>query len=481
MKHSAIILLTFIFSVGCHAAELPVLKVTFPASSLTDEYIQGEMTLTDTDGSVTTLPARMKVRGATSKQYSMKPSFNMKLKSGVGEEFDTVLLGIRRTSSYILDAMAIDRICMRNRVSFDIWNSLYRLPYETDFESIDGTTGQFVEVYLNDVYKGIYCMSDKINRKLLDLKKPQVDDKGNVTVRGVLYKNGTNDIGDQSTPGFFNDYTVYVARYHDAWELHEPEDYPSPAAWAPLVEYYSDGNYNSPNYISSHFESENMLDYTLLIMVLSIGDNWGNKNRYFSMKNSQSDGEKATFIITPWDLDTALGGSSTGKYYDGNYSNWSPSDIMKSVSAPFAAFYGINGMKEQLKQRWLETREECFSVESVAQRMYDYCNLFESSGAWERQCEYWDQQKNKPLYMTNLRGEINQIVEWYKARYAEIDSYFNVNDESTDSDTSAIDDITEDEIGDNNPIYDIKGVRVEKSMLRPGMIYIQKGKKFKVQ
>ena len=82
--------------------------------------------------------------------------------------------------------MAIDRICMRNRIGMDIWNEFSKLPYETDYGQRSGTVGQFVELYLNGEYKGIYCMSDEINRKLLGLKKYK-----NNTIQGILYKSGT--------------------------------------------------------------------------------------------------------------------------------------------------------------------------------------------------------------------------------------------------------------------------------------------------
>jgi hypothetical protein len=95
---------------------------------------------------------------------------------------------MRSCSSWILDAMAIDRICMRNRVAFDIWNDFSRLPYDSGFERRNGTEGRFVEVYINDRYYGIYCMSDRINRNLLNLKKVSEDEGGSITVRGVLYK-----------------------------------------------------------------------------------------------------------------------------------------------------------------------------------------------------------------------------------------------------------------------------------------------------
>ena len=449
---------------------LPVLRVSFPAKKLNyDEYLQGEMRLEMPNGSVTELPAQMKTRGATAKAYTMKPSFNIKLKDAEGNEIDSTLLDLRQTSSYILDAMAIDRICMRNRVAFDIWNAFSPLPYETDFDDRNGTIGKFVEVYMNDEYKGIYCMSDKINRKLLDLKKPQVADDGTVTVRGVLYKNGTSEIGKQEVVDFYNDSTVYVARYHDAWELKEPDDYPGYAAWAPLIAFYD--NRSSYSYISEHFLIENIVDYTLFIMTLSIGDNWGNKNKYYSIQNCTKSGTKGKFIVTPWDLDTSLGGTYNGGYYGGTYSDWKPSDISKSASAPFSTCLGQAEVKAMLKARWIETRRGVFAVDSVAQRLYDYRDLFLRTGAWERQTTHWNAQSSKPCYVQDLAEEIDLIVEWYRNRHQQLDEYFNLTEEEM-----ALDAIEADRRTDART-FNLMGQPVAPAHRTPGTLYIQGGRK----
>ena len=188
MRRKALFTLLIVSVVLNAAAQLPVLRVSFKGSLVSsNEYLQGSMSLTDTDGSVIDLPAKFKSRGATAKQYTMKPSFNMKLRDADGTEIDSTLCGLRSASSWILDAMAVDRICMRNRVAFDIWNEFSKLPYETQFDSRNGTVGKFVEVYINNKYYGIYCLTDRINRKLLDLKKPQVEEDG------MKYCNGKED------------------------------------------------------------------------------------------------------------------------------------------------------------------------------------------------------------------------------------------------------------------------------------------------
>ena len=114
------------------------------------DYTNGTMQLTDENGNVVELNAQFRTRGATARQYLMKPSLNMKLRTDdYSASQDSMLLGMRSMSKWILDAMAIDRICMRNRVAMDVWNEYSPLPYDTEFDGRSGTIGRFVEMYIN--------------------------------------------------------------------------------------------------------------------------------------------------------------------------------------------------------------------------------------------------------------------------------------------------------------------------------------------
>lgn len=407
--------------------KLPELRLTLPASCIgsslsvdkaaLEDYQEGTMVLTDTGGVEVNLPMKCKIHGATAAAYTMKPSLALKL------EDDSCLLGIRSCSSYILDAMAIDRINMRNRVAFDIWNAMSRLPYETQYDGRNGTEGRFVELYINDKSYGIYCLNDKINRKLLDLKKPKTNTDGTLkTLRGALYKSGTTDIADQNTPGFFLDNTVCVVEYHNAWELKEPEDFPCEAAWAPLLGFYN-GNHNYA-YVKEHYYLKNLVDNQLFIMALAIQDNWGNKNKYVSVVDMSAADDAARLVYTPWDLDTSLGGKYDGGYYDGNYSDWKPADIGKSATQVFSVCQGETEYKEMLRSRWAELRLTELSVESVSKRLRDYTELLEQSGAWKRQWDTFQSRKSHPQLVENLSKEVELIIEWYAARFVEMDEYF---------------------------------------------------------
>ena len=180
-----------------------------------------------------TYDCMLRYRGGNSTKYT-KRSYTVKLVDENGEDLDVNLLGIREENNWILDAMAVDRIRMRNRVCFDIWNQISYTPYRTDFNNRNGTKGEFVEVFLNGKYHGIYCLSDKIDRKLLGLKKIKADDDGGHTVRGLLYKG--KDWKNKSI--YLKDYVSwkYDTVIWNSWELSYPDDFPSKDTWQPMMD-----------------------------------------------------------------------------------------------------------------------------------------------------------------------------------------------------------------------------------------------------
>lgn len=418
------------------AAGLPVLRVKFDGEIVRDmSYVNGKMQLTDTDGKVIEMPAKFRTRGATAQEYLMKPSLNMKLRTAdYSEEQDSALLGMRSCSSWILDAMAIDRICMRNRVAFDIWNEYARLPYETDFNGRNGTEGRFIELYINDQYYGIYCLSDRINRKLLNLKKVKEQEDGTVLIRGVLYKSGTMNMLNQNEPAYSDDSVTCVVEWHDAWELKYPEEYAGRVAWQPLQDAILQGT--STEYVKKYFYLENLADYQLHVMALGIADNWGKKNRFFSIRNINKDindsdpteSDRRRIVVTPWDLDTSLGGAYNGEYYGGNYTDWPVRDIPKNSPYPFSSLHDDAEYGSVLKERWLKTRTRAFSPKNVKAKLEAYRDLFINSGAWQRMVDYFETQKERPCYVKDLTKEIQSIMVWYEARFQEMDAFFGVTD-----------------------------------------------------
>lgn len=353
------------------------------------------------------LKAGVKVRGASTAGYPKK-SYSVEFRDSVGEEVDIQMFGLRNDGDWILDAMYIDPARMRNRLCTDIWNAYNRIPHlEKEPDALNGTRGLFVEVVLNGEYNGLYCLTERVDRKQLKLKK---------------YKNGYRGVSFKSVSwdnlmGYCS-YNPDLGQETLLWNGFESE-YPGEveyAGWIYLQEFleFLSPKYTSDEYfateVESHIYLDNLVDYILLINAVYAIDNVV-KNLYLNIYNVQ---ESRRVFFTPWDLDATF-----GRTYDGSAIN-------------LYAFYGsvpfgnvlvtrlwndnVCGFREMMEMRWKELRTTALSVDSVAARIRGYQELFEESGAYERERQLWPQK------CKDIVEEADFMIDWYTRNVEVMDS-----------------------------------------------------------
>ena len=443
---------------------LPLVNVEVDVSGLKKEsYIPGHITIVDaemrTEGRLmASFDCKLRYRGASSLKYEKK-SFAIKLLDSDGEDLDVNVFGIRKENDWILDAMAIDRIRMRNRVCFDIWNEISKTPYKTDFDNRNGTLGYFVEVYLNGDYHGLYCMTDKIDRKLLGLKKAKEQSDGSVYVRGVLYKGEAWTDATRMTGYDISE--SFDGEAWNGWELQYPDDYPCYDAWKPLmnlIDFCNTRNAFFKLHYRQHFYYDNLVDYALFIMGLNIIDN-NVKNTHFSCPDINVN---ETFLITPWDLDCSLGGLYEGSHYE-EYTK------ITNLTGNYLFYqmymYNVDNFRESMKERWQELSLGIMSPNSFNSRLDAYAKRFKESGAWQREYDKWN---NNPVPL-NLDEELEYVKKWYVNNIAALNKVLGV----------IADDIPyvfQDTDSYNMRMYNIDGKRI---MSNPTgrRIYIENGRK----
>ena len=443
---------------------LPLVNVEVDVSRLSKEnYIPGHITIVDaemrTEGRLmASFDCKLRYRGASSLKYEKK-SFAIKLLDSDGENLDANVFGIRKENDWILDAMAIDRIRMRNRVCFDIWNEISKTPYKTDFDNRNGTLGYFVEVYLNGEYHGLYCMTDKIDRKLLGLKKAKEQSDGSVYVRGVLYKGEAWT--DATGMSGYDTSESFDEESWNGWELQYPDDYPCYDAWKPLmnlIDFCNTRNAFFKLHYRQHFYYDNLVDYALFIMGLNIIDN-NVKNTHFSCPDINVN---ETFLITPWDLDCSLGGLYEGSHFDEyvKITNLTGNYLFYQMY-----MYNVDNFRESMKERWQELSLGIMSPNSFNSRLDAYAKRFKESGAWQREYDKWN---NNPVPL-DLDEELEYVKKWYVNNIAALNKVLGV----------IADDIPyvfQDTDSYNIRMYNIDGKRI---MSNPTgrRIYIENGRK----
>ena len=443
---------------------LPLVNVEVDVSGLKKEsYIPGHITIVDaemrTEGRLmASFDCKLRYRGASSLKYEKK-SFAIKLLDSDGEDLDANVFGIRKENDWILDAMAIDRIRMRNRVCFDIWNEISKTPYKTDFDNRNGTLGQFVEVYLNGEYHGLYCMTDKIDRKLLGLKKAKEQSDGSVYVRGVLYKGEAWT--DATGMSGYDTSESFDEESWNGWELQYPDDYPCYDAWKPLmnlIDLCNTRNAFFKLHYRQHFYYDNLVDYALFIMGLNIIDN-NVKNTHFSCPDINVN---ETFLITPWDLDCSLGGLYEGSHYE-EYTKIT--ELTSNYLYYQLYVYNVDNFRGSMKERWQELLSGIMSPDNFNARLDAYAKRFKESGAWQREYDKWN---NNPVPL-DLDTELEYVKNWYVKNIAAMNKTLGV----------IADDIPyvfQDTDSYNMRMYNIDGKRIMSNPFGR-RIYIENGRK----
>ncbi len=385
---------------------LPLINIESDADSTSHEYfVDGRITIVQYGGDTITHYCLIRRRGKTA-LFLPKKSYSIKLVDEEGEKVDDNLVGLRTDNTWILDAMGIDMLRMRNRVLFDIWNEYSHTMWDTKFNNRNGTVGTMVEVFINNEYNGIYCLSDKVNRQLLNLRKARVNDDGSVTVKGLLYKGKSS--------GLSNALLDYVEDRTDTlkWntiELQYPDEYPSLQTWQPLMDLIDFNGKSELEYFKEHYNEwyyvDNLVDYWTLIIAFGL-DDMPYKNTFLSTPDINFEHR---YMITPWDLDACL-----GRGCDGKEIYVSASLFRLNAYAPYNRLipYNIDGFKNSIAQRWLQLVENQLSPSNLEQHINAIAQRYKESGAWAREYDRW---KDTNIAITeNIDEEIEYVMNWYQ-------------------------------------------------------------------
>lgn len=428
---------------------LPIVELN--CSSVNSKaYTTGSLRVTDPAslGYDSLMIAAFKYRGASSSNYP-KRSYAIKLRDENGNSVDRKLLGYRSDNNWILDAMYIDLACMRNRVATDLWNAFECKPYYADREKKvrTGTRGKFVEVILNGQWWGLYCMTEKMDRKQLKLKKfvPAAQSTtGENEVHGVLYKSNqwTYEVfmGHESNDDNDNKQVIYphkkVSDYKnilgkETWceyEFKYPDYEDEAVEWRPL---HDAANMVATSFIlnidsvKSRFDYPMLRDYYLFIDLLLATDNHGKNLFWYAYDTQGPEGDKLS--LAPWDLDGTF-----GQDWDGMITNTKDvtldfdTYIKNYEHGQFAIFDLIKSRSEwqqDLKDRYAELRiKGVISGDSIANRFANYASLFEASLADQREQNMWSKtyhSRHKDIQggATYAESWIRRRVNWLDQKY----------------------------------------------------------------
>ena len=404
-----------------------------------DEDLKSPATMTVIDARARTRDARqqwvsyhtpigIRVRGATSAGKEKK-SFAVELRDENNESKNAHILGYRDDNNWILDAMFNDLSKMRNRVMTDLWNSVDDLPYKKDNDyQANGTQGEFVEVFLEGRYWGLYCLTDKIDRKKLNLKKTQDEDTPEETRRGLLWKS----VFRNSATTFY-DYDQSPANdtlvWEQYWEQHYPDNRQDQAWFNPIADMidHLKANHKSKKIIEAieqDFYLDNVIDYVIFTQAFQWMDNL-QKNMYLSVRNLDKD-DPARLLITPWDLDASCGRDAGGDPLTNDAKWMAFGEQLGGINNLIwhTSHYYTHDFANRLCHRWQYLKTHQLSLENVRARMMAYADAFTHSGVWDREYEVARRLRasGKPVKQAATpQEEVAFIMEFLARNYAVFD------------------------------------------------------------
>lgn len=420
---------------------LPIVQLYSDGNALSSNFSKGKIRVQEGAKTNTQtgelLNAEMRYRGASALGFEKK-SFAVKLRNADWESADRSFFGLRNDNYWILDAMAVDGSRMRNRVSMDLWNEFSADPYfkALEPEMVNGTRGHYVEVFLDDEYWGLYCMSERIDRKQLKLKKYEEDTQN---IRGVLYKASQWSkavlMGSPYYTGANNVITDYY-NWSETWDCFEVK-YPDmeegePIDWNPLYEVVTfvanSNNAAFTNGISQVVDIPVWLDYYLLMELILASDNHG-KNAYYYMYNINQEQKMG---IAPWDMDGVFGIQWGGNKIapEQDYTaylrakEWSENYLYRRLKDN-----NVAGYNDRVKSRYDALRSTYFSADQLIRRFENYRELFENTGADVRERDRWNGANGISV---NFQDELGYITDWIVSRTSYLNEAYGPPDVGID-------------------------------------------------
>lgn len=388
------------------------------------DYAQGNISLLSPEAAEPTNSfVKVKWRGgSTNTADKHKRNYKIKTLNEKGKKQEISLLGMREDNNWILDAGQVDLFRLRNRIATEIWNDFATKPYYTSKEpkAKSGVAGKVVEVILNNEYRGIYSLTETMDRKELKLKK--YDDK-NQEFHGQLWK-----VSSWDKAQFWEidkDYDNTQETWH-AFETKYPDiDDVNPTDYSPLYEAIDFvANSNDETFkkeVGNYFDIPVLIDYQLFLETLKPIDNSG-KNMYWGIYDVAKS-KKLTLAI--WDLDASVGQDwhcSTPLHPDYILPN---TDL--GVKDGFNLYHRLSSLNvdnynEKVASRYQELRKTYFSEENLISRYQDYYDMLVKSGAASREECKWSKDSDIGGYPLNFKSEIEYIKNWIINRLNYLDT-----------------------------------------------------------
>ncbi|MBP1553279.1 MAG: CotH kinase family protein [Oscillospiraceae bacterium] len=314
-------------------------------------------------------------RGNTTDELP-KLSWKVTLQKSSGENDNLSFCGLGEDDDWILNAMALDDLKIREKVAMELWN---QNEVFTDCNAVM-SNGKYTEVVLNGEYKGTFLLQRRIDGRYLGL------DEDNILLKGNFY------------------YPQEITS--DYFEIkHSPYSEPETRA-------FLDNNFITD--ITADINMDNFIDTNLYINMMCAIDNRGEKN-IFRLFNNIDEELDINYIL--WDTDMCFG--IIWKEVIGFCYDYDTTIYHIQYRNEFAQVLQSNPKLEKMvAERWFELRQTLFSNEKIEETINNSYKTITESNSLQRDHAKWGLYYNGKDTMDNLYLFIDTRLEYLDKYYA---------------------------------------------------------------
>jgi len=393
---SSVYIFTYLVYNPVNQSSIPKLNILCDDEPNFENYSACEFKLDENTESINEnyLKAKIKVRGSgTSGGVNRWP------KKGYRLELDQAssLLGMRKDDDWLLLAMYLDFPKVRIKLCMDLWRSL---------EPINPTAilpdSEYVILYFNSEYQGLYLLTEKNDRRLFGLDDAQNNINSSLIIQGIH-------------PDFFRNYHDY--NFEQDWPNEDDGIFLMDEILTELYSFVNeepDDIFFDPKFgIFSKFDRQNLIDFYVFNFFILHGDFW-NKN-YFIIRNTYPD----KFFLIPWDFDRALGQYAWRRdAFDTNHEEFAGRN-----NEIFRRLIGNDAFMQMCKDRWFELKQEIWTEEFIFDMLDE--NYEEVKDLLEIEARMWNPAIFRKRWNYNVEESVDDLYQWLSERIEFCDSYFD--------------------------------------------------------
>lgn len=416
--------------------KLPLFSINTNGSTIVDEpKIDAEVSI-DQAGIVSfTGKIGIEIRGASSQMFPKK-SYGFETRDENNEDLDVSVLDMPEEEDWILYAPYSDKSLIRNKLIYDLSRDIGRY----------ASRSQFVELNINDTFKGLYVFMEKLKRdnNRIDINKLKDDENTGEDLTGGYILKIDKTAGSNLGEGY-NDQNSFTSLYDPPnatigqeinflYEEPDAEDITAEQKayisnyMAQFEDVLASDEFTDPVLgYATYIDVDSFLDFFLLNELSNNVDGYRLSTFMYKDKNEK-------LKIGPiWDFNLAFGNAN---YCSGGETNVWAYKFNERCSEDFwqVPFWWNRLLQDpefvlRLKDRWNSLRGGVLSNGSIESKVDGYVTTLNKAGSIESNFNTWN-VLGTYIWPNNYIGsshsdEIGYLKNWTNARLTWLDGAIN--------------------------------------------------------